>query len=187
MVTSTFIGTFHQTIMSSCQYETNLAWVHLIQEKFNRRRLCIAHSLYFYFPQNTSDGSQSERHITTYRYFYAQEGKSPLKILDDQHMVLLNPFICFTFRSSSKKFKFCVELSNGDKTIIGTCHHETKLGCVNSFKNIFLKLKVGKSTRTRQYRVLNIECEYPILSFAPAIFIFLQNTFDGYMSFQRDI
>ena len=56
-----------------------------------------------------------------------------------------------------------------------TCHHETYLGGVNSFNIICLKNKMHKSSQTRHFRGLNIDCEYHIFSFAPHTFIFPYN------------
>ena len=41
--------------------------------------------------------------------------KSPLKVLFDQYIGLLNPCISFTFYRSPRNFRFCPELSDGEK------------------------------------------------------------------------
>ena len=56
----------------------------------------------------------SQGHITTYRYFFAQEWKKPLKFPVERHLEWLNAYICFKLLSTLRNFNFSPELSDGD-------------------------------------------------------------------------
>ena len=87
-----------------------------------------------------------EWHITTYRYFFAQERKKAL-ILPGREAFSFGKFLyLFKISHFSRKFQFLLRICRVvSSTISGTCHHEVNLARVNLFNNTSFKT----STQTR--------------------------------------
>ena len=127
----------------------------------------------------------SEKHITTYRYFFVQQRKTVFKLANRATFEIAKSLICFKFHSSLKNFSILGQMVTC--TISGTCHHEVGSAWFNSFNDVSFQNLALNRTQKLSFRGKTIECEYDISWFAPQTFIFPQNMSDGYMSRQRDI
>ena len=76
----------------------------------------VVRSSYFYFSLKYVGWLYvpSQGHITTYRYFFAQEWKKPLNLPVERHLQWLNAYIFLKLLSSLRNFKFKPEMSDGD-------------------------------------------------------------------------
>ena len=88
----------------------------------------------------------SEGHITTFRYFFAQERKAAFKLGNEAIFSISDSLICFEFQNSLKNFNILSQMVTC--IISGTCHHEVRSRRFNSFNDASLQNLAHDGTPT---------------------------------------